>query len=132
LGHLAGSDSKATMPISRLTLTPVLSVDRSLGAAASKVVKNSAGRVFSLHCVNLNAAIRYFQLFDSATAPSGGATPLEAWPVALSGGLLTLDVTALGSLGVGFATGITWGFSTTALTYTAGSATDAIVTVRYV
>ena len=77
-------------------------------------------------------AIRYLQLHDLATTPGGGSTPLESWPVAASGGLLNLDQVALGSLGVPFSTGLTWAFSTTALTYTAGTATDAIVTVRYV
>ena len=120
------------MPISRLTLSPVLTTDRSLGAAVAKVVKSSAGRLYMLQCVNLNAAIRYLQLHDLATTPGGGSTPLESWPVAASGGLLNLDQVALGSLGVPFSTGLTWAFSTTALTYTAGTATDAIVTVRYV
>ena len=46
------------MPISRLTLSPVLTTDRSLGAAVAKVVKSSAGRLYMLQCVNLNAAIR--------------------------------------------------------------------------
>lgn len=106
-------------------------VDRSVGAAASRVVKNSGGVLFAYSCMNLNASIRYFQLFNSATAPAGGDVPLESWPVLPNGGLLILDALFLGAFGTNFGAGIAWGFSTTPRTYTAGTATDAVVTVRF-
>jgi hypothetical protein len=115
----------------RITIVPDVLTDRSVGAAVTKVVKNSPGRLYAYSCMNLNASIRYFQLFNSTTTPGGGATPLESWPVLPTGGLLILDSIFVGTLGTYYTSGIAWAFSTTALTYTAASATDAVVVVRY-
>lgn len=106
-------------------------IDRSMGAVASRVVKASAGKVYAYSCMNLNSSIRYFQLFNRATALAGGETPIESWPVLPTGGLLIVDPLFVGEFGANYGVGITWGFSTTARTYTAGTATDAVVIVRY-
>ena len=91
--------------------------------------KASAGVLFSLSCTNLNAATRYLQIFNSAGAPSG--TPLESYPVYANAGVLFLDDAFFGPEGLAFSTGITFGFSTTPLTYTAGVGTDCILIARY-
>jgi hypothetical protein len=104
---------------------------RAIGTAASANIKNRGGRILSYSCTNLNATIRYFQLFDTTAAPSPGATPTIAFPVYGSSGLLIIDGKYLGDEGTLFTTGISFGFSTTPLTYTAGTASDAIVEVRY-
>ena len=91
--------------------------------------KASPGSVLSVSCTNLNAATRYLQIFNSTGAPSG--TPLESYPVYGNGGVLILDSAYFGASGLPLSTGITFGFSTTALTYTAGTGTDCILVSRY-
>lgn len=101
---------------------------RAIGSLAGNV-KSSAGVLWSVACTNLNAATRYLQIFNNASTPSG--TPLETYPVYGNVGFLVLDSLFFGNSGLSLSTGITLGFSTTATTYTAGSAGDCIVIARY-
>ena len=101
---------------------------RAIASLAGNV-KASAGVLFSVACTNLNASTRYLQIFNSASAPSG--SPLETYPVYGNGGFLVLDAQFFGPSGLSLSTGISLGFSTTATTYTAGSAGDCIVIARY-
>lgn len=102
-----------------------------MGTAVTSVIKASRGSVLSLSCTNLNSAIRYFQWHDLATVPTGGETPIISYPVYGNSGVLFVDEKYLGFYGRPFDTGITFAFSTTPLTYTAGVATDVIVEVRF-
>lgn len=101
--------------------------------SAGEVIKASAGRLFSLACSNYNTSVRYLQLFDRATAPTGA--PLKVYPVypmnTNGPGFLVLDRNFLGTDGAAFATGICWGFSTTVSTYTAAATTDCVFEARY-
>jgi hypothetical protein len=83
---------------------------------------------FGVTCTNLNAATRYLQFFNAA---NNSGTPKRSYPVYGNGGLLIIGQETFGGSGLLFSTGIIWGFSTTALTYTAGSAADCILAVRY-
>lgn len=105
---------------------------RSIGATASAVIKAGTSRLASFSCTNLNANTRYFQIHNRATALSGGETPLISYPVYGNSGLLIVGQEYLGEHGLRLSTGLTFSFSTTALTHTAGTATDAIVEVRFV
>lgn len=98
-------------------------------AAVSGTAKASSGHLRGLCAVNRNAAVRYLQLFDSASAPNTGAVPIFQFPVPTA-----LSTTAVGMLvlsdifgpdGWAFSNGITWGFSSaTNGTYTAATAAD--------
>lgn len=92
-------------------------------------VKAAAGTLWNVAVTNLNSSTRYLQIFNSTSVPTG--TPLESYPVYGNGGFLVLDQQFFGVNGMSLSTGITLGFSTTALTYTAGTGTDCIVIARY-
>ena len=105
---------------------------RALGTSVAANIKSTPGEVLAYSCLNLNTAIRYFQLHDLSTAPAGGETPLTSEPVYPNNGLLIIDSSFLGKYGTRLDTGISFAFSTTPFIYTAGVATDAIIKVRYV
>ena len=48
----------------------------SNGLVISGILKTRPGRMTYLNLYNNNAAVRYAMLFDSATVPANGATPL--------------------------------------------------------
>lgn len=107
----------------------------TIGAAASGTLKNSPGTLYACSCTNLNASTRYLQFFNSTTAPSAGATPVRSYPVYGSSGFFVLDTSQWGNIaanqGLFFSTGVSWGFSTTPLTFTAGAAVDCIFEARW-
>lgn len=96
--------------------TPVL-------GKATGVLKTSPGYLTSFKAHNRNSGTRWLQLFDSTTAPSGGATPLDQWEVPASG-IAVIGEDYFTKDGMQFKTGIAWGFSTTAGTFTAGTDAD--------
>lgn len=107
----------------------------NIGTAVSANIKSSSGSIFSITCTNLNTSARYLQFFDSTTTPANGATPIRSYPVyaanASGGGYFELGDSILRSTGIAFSSGITFGFSSTPLVYTPGSATDVILVVRF-
>ena len=106
-------------------------VYQALGTSAGATVKAGESTLLSLSCTNLNASVRYLQLFDRTGGASG--TPLISYPVyaLVTGapGFLVLDQRYF--INTLFATGLTWGFSSSATTYTAGTAADCIFEMRY-
>lgn len=73
-------------------------------------VKGSAGTVYSVVCMNTNAAARYLKLYDKATAPTVGTdTPVQTYLI--PGGSLGF-VVALGVPGLAFANGIAFALTT--------------------
>lgn len=93
-------------------------------------VKASAGNVFSFYVHNLNAAARYFQLHNKATAPAGADVPLLTFLIPPQSAI-SFGEEFFGQTGVQFSTGIAYGFSTTEGTYTAGAAADQYAAIRY-
>ena len=104
---------------------------QNLGANATLNVKSSSGRVLSVYMRNLNAAVRYLQLFNTATVPTTGDTPYYTFLIPASG-YTVIDGTFFGPNGANFPTGIAFAFSTTEKTYTAGAASDHITQIQYV
>lgn len=102
----------------------------NLGANAALNVKAASGSVFSLYCYNANAADRFLQLHNLTTAPTGGETPKLSFQVP-SGGSIVIGTDFFTAVGVPFSTGISFAFSTTRNTYTAGSAADQLTTIEY-
>lgn len=108
---------------------PILFANR--GADAAKNIKAAGGWcVLSASCHNTNASLRYFQLHDTATVPAGGAVPAVEFPVA-PGTAIVIGTDFFTALGLPFAEGIAFAFSTTRGTYTAGAASDQSTQVVY-
>lgn len=102
----------------------------NLGAAATANVKASPGNVYSIYCRNINAAVRYIQLHDTATTPAPGAVPLYTFLIPASGSVV-IDAAFFGEMGASFASGIAFAFSTTETTYTAGTAGEQTTICMY-
>lgn len=98
-----------------------------LGVNAQAVIKATHGVVFSVHTDNNNAGgTRYMQLFDRATALTGGEVPKMCMAVGNN-----LDDLFDWIHGVHFNTGIVWGWSTTFGTYTAADGTKQITHIVF-
>lgn len=93
---------------------------------ATANVKNTAGSMVWANIINTTASVRYFQLHNTATTPGAGATAAYKWQIPANG-YLTLDADLLGANGANLQTGIAIANSSTAATYTAGSAGDLLV-----
>lgn len=100
----------------------------SLGAATTANVKSGPGRLYGITANNRNAAVRYLQIFDST---AGTGTVLYQWPVAATAGTITIGDDFFTPAGWAFATGITWGMSTTAGSYVAATAGETDVAGSY-
>lgn len=91
-------------------------------------VKASAGNLFSIVASNINAAVRYLQVHNKASAPSSGNTPVLSLPIpagsATVPGYLTLGREIFGEGGSYLSTGIAIGISTAEATFTAATTTD--------
>lgn len=134
LGQKAISGSVSIVPATNASIlvTPVIYAGQvRLGVSAGDTIKASSGTVFSFVATNLNASTRYIQLFNQTTVPVTGNVPLLVYPV-FGSNLLIIDTAIWGLAGVVFGTGISWGFSTTPLTYTAGVSSDVIFEIRYI
>lgn len=118
------------------TSTGTPSLDVSFGTLVTHITKASAGNVFSIAASNANAALRFFQIFNRSTALAGGETPIYSIPLpagsATAPSVLVFDNTFFTEAGHNFATGITWGFSTTVATYTAATAADHTAHVHFI
>lgn len=104
----------------------------SFGTAITANAKATPAIFKGARVTNINAAIRYFQIFNT----TGATTPvLHSFPIpAGSGtvpGLLELGEDILGSNGIYLSTGITWGISTTHASYVAATASDHNVNLFY-
>ena len=92
-------------------------------AAASGVIKASAGKLFNLVVYNDNAAARYLQLFNVASVPADTTVPNVAFGIPTK----TTLVIPLGSLGRYYSTGISWCLSTTFGTKTLAGADGSVL-----
>ena len=90
------------------------------GANLTLNVKAAAGNVYSIHAQNINAALRYVQIHNTATTPAGGAVPLVSFAIPVTG-LINIDHDMLPAGGVYCSTGIAFAISTTLATYTASA-----------
>jgi hypothetical protein len=131
-GNLANINTKLPSLINSklpVNIDNSTNVYESVGTNVTANIKSGTGKIFALDCTNLSSSQRYLLLFDSTGATTG--TPKRSYPVYANSGFLSMNELDFGSNGLNFASGITFGFSTTALTYTAGTASDCIINVRY-
>lgn len=110
-----------------------------LGTSAGATIKTSAGFVYNIYCCNLrqspdstitqiNEATRYLQLFNSS---SGYTNLIKSYTIYPNNGVLILGQDFFGGEGLPFSNGITWGISSTPLSYTPATANQTIVNIRY-
>lgn len=108
----------------------------ALGADVDISVKATAGYLMSIVVTNINAAVRYVQLHDKATAPANPDVPIMSIPI--SAGSATLATTLIlgeeffGKGGRECTTGIAIGVSTTGNTFTAATASDHYISGSFV
>lgn len=93
--------------------------------------KAAAGNVFACGGYNKNAAVRYFQIFNKASAPANPDVPVYSRAVK-AGESFEIGEDIFGQSGQPFSTGIAWGWSTTSGTFTAATTTDHYGFVHYV
>lgn len=99
-------------------------------------VKASAGHLMAIETTNENAAVRYLQFHNKATAPANPDVPVYSMPIPAGTstvpGRLKLTQADLGPGGRAFSTGIAVGISTTAATFTAATAAEHNTSGGYV
>jgi hypothetical protein len=135
LGSTSGDASNSNQLISD-RLMPAGTQISFLGTSAGATLKNSAGNLYSIACINLNSSKRYFQVFDKASPPVSGDIPMQTYPIPATtsnaDGLILIGQDLIGGSGIACPTGVGWGFSSTPLIYTAGSAADCVAILRWV
>lgn len=108
-----------------------MSIGMDGGTVTKQVLKASAGNVFAARVTNANAALRYFQIHNTATAPTGGAVPLVFFPIPVSGGVMTVGPEFMAGIEACNA-GVSWAISTTPTTFTdSATANEHTVLVKY-
>lgn len=93
-------------------------------------IKASAGQVYTVTFYNANAAVRYLQLYNKASAPTLSTdTPVYTIPMT-AGQARDINIA---DIGAAFATGIAWAYTTDdiAIPTTAGTSGELHATVGY-
>lgn len=84
----------------------------SAATTNATVIKASAGQLYSLQVINLNAATRYLKFYDKASAPTVGTdTPVQTLPIppnGTTGGGFVLPI----PVGMAFSNGIAFALTT--------------------
>jgi hypothetical protein len=94
-------------------------------------VKAAPGNFKSFSCSSISASNRYAQIHNKTTAPANGDVPLMSfWIPPL--GIRCEGSDFFGEGGLYLSTGISFGISTTAATFTAATTTDHITNGIYV
>lgn len=103
-----------------------------LAATIAVSVKGSAGMIKSVYALNLNAAPRYLQVHNKASAPTAGGAPVFSFYMAALTGVAAIGTEFFGEAGFYLGTGVALAISTTADTYTAATVTDHVLNYTYV
>lgn len=89
--------------------TPTADNHNSAATTNARVIKASAGTVYSIKASNVNAAARFLKLYNTSTAPTVGTTvPVLTIPIPATG----LADVEFGALGHRFTTGISMALTT--------------------
>lgn len=122
-----GAWSFGTIPVATVAAANSPLNSTSTAYEASRVVKASAGIVYSIACYNSKASAQWVLLFNSTTVPAD-STVTNAVPIYCQA---TSNCSAdYGNYGKYFSTGVSWSNSSTSPTKTIGSA-DVFCDVRY-
>lgn len=111
-------------------LTPHFAI--SAGSTNDTNVKSSAGQLYSIYVSNINAAARYFKLYDKATTPTVGTdTPILVFliPGNTAGAGFSVQIPS----GIAFSNGIGYGLTTGVATADTGvvTASEHVVNLGY-
>lgn len=122
-------DTNGAFVVNKPVTSGGLSFARLVGAT-NGVIKASAGQLYSGTFTNTNAAIRYLQIYNKATAGTL-STDTPALTIPLPPNVSV--VVDFAGMGAAFATGISWQFTTDdiAIPTTAGASTDLHGFVTY-
>lgn len=122
--------------LEQVVAAPTLANNNFAAPVPAFNAKAAAGKLLALHATNANAALRYLQVHNLATAPAAGAVPLYSFPIAAGSatvpGSVEKSESFFGLGGVSLGTGISIAVSTTLATYTAATGTDHVVHAHYV
>lgn len=98
-------------------------------------IKATPGQLLAIQATNENAAVRYLQIHNKASAPGAGETAVASFLIpAGSGtapGVVRVGSEFFGNNGIHLSTGIAIGISTAIDTYTAATAGECFVTAVY-
>lgn len=137
LASLLAGEDVANAVLGTVRKHPIVSTyspssSTSFGTAVTANAKNTAGILKGVDVTNINAAIRYLQIFNSTGST---ATVLHSFPIPAGSATvpsrLTLGEQFFGANGLYLSTGITWGISTTNATYTGATASDHNLNLLY-
>lgn len=133
-GDTTGTFTKAGIGA---TSTNVYSVNNSFGTATKAAAKASTGNLFSVYCSNTNAAVRYLQIHNKATAPAGTDVPVSSFLIpagtATAPATIVLDASYFGTNGKYLSTGVSWAISTTNATFTdSATASEHNLEINYI
>lgn len=133
-GDTVGTFTKAGVGA---TSTNVYSVNNSFGTATKAAAKASTGNLFSVYCSNINAAVRYLQIHNKATAPAGTDVPVSSFLIpagtATAPATIVLDASYFGTNGKYLSTGVSWAISTTNATFTdSATASEHNLEINYI
>lgn len=105
------------------------------GDDADVSVKATPGNLLSIRATNENAAVRYLQLHNKASAPTSGESAVISFIIpggtAAAPGVITLGADFLGQNGLYFSTGVAVGISTAIGTFTAATAGECFISGVY-
>lgn len=102
-GTLTSAGTTTNTPV-----TPTTTFTNSAATTNGTVIKGSAGTLWNITASNINAAVRYLKIYNSATVTVGTTTPILTIAIP-AGGSINI---AGGSNGLRFATGICLGITT--------------------
>lgn len=112
--------------------TYALSNAKDAGTVTKANVKATPGMVYRFFVTNTNAAARYFQLHNKATAPAAAETAQRYFVIPAGTAAQPAILELMFDYGVNFTTGIGWAISTTASTFTdSATASDHMVDIGY-
>lgn len=111
------------------------SVFNDASSATAFSLKASPGCIRAVRVTNANAAVRYLQFHNKASAPAAADAAFAYFLIpagsVLSPAVFDIGQDMLGPIGDFLSTGVALGVSTTAATYTAATAADHQLTARY-
>jgi len=103
----------------------------NLGANLALAIKASPGHLYSVYAETTNASKRYLQIFNSTTPPTAGNVPVLSFLIP-AGASCDYGTSHFGPNGQSFTVGMSYGVSSTPLTYTAASsASEQVVKAKY-
>lgn len=120
----------AIKPVASATYSPTAGA--TFGTSVAIAAKTSAGSIKSFYVLNTNAAARYLQIHNKASAPASTEVPVFSFYIPPTTGVVEIGTEFFGENGLFLSTGIAIGVSTTQGTFTAATAADHVVNYTFI